>query len=306
MKICASIETEMLGQTIINEFNQKQAEKSAAPAADVHLYVLRLRSPPGEPPRYYVGSAIDYEERLRAHYSGNGAAYTKRYQPVELIELRRGDRYDEDSMTRRLMAEHGIEYVRGGAYSRVQLTPEDITAVTHEIRAAAGLCVNCGKARHFAATCMLPMARASTGAHAASTGSHAATQLTETIIKCERCGRNGHSAVECRTMAQNINCKKCFKRGHRTDECRTPTEETTKFIYTCFRCGYRGHTSNVCVARFDLDGEPITTYNKYYPKTGYTPAAGTARTNWRKLNSASAPESDPESDPESAPESDPE
>ncbi|NBQ70966.1 MAG: hypothetical protein EBU46_19895, partial [Nitrosomonadaceae bacterium] len=59
----------------------------------VYIYILRLRSPPGEPPRFYVGSAVDYEERVRAHFAGAGAAFTKKYPPVELVEARRGDRY---------------------------------------------------------------------------------------------------------------------------------------------------------------------------------------------------------------------
>jgi hypothetical protein len=236
---------------------------------------------------------MDYEERLSAHYAGSGAAFTRRYPPVELIELRRGDRFDEDSMTRRLMAEHGIEYVRGGAYSRVVLTPEDVATVQHEIWAAAGLCVNCGKPKHFAVNCMAPTA--AQAAHAAAQAAHAAlpmavpmavhtassTQPEVIIEKCDRCGRYGHAATECHTKVENINCKNCHKRGHRTEACRSAPVESHKIIYTCFRCGYHGHTSNVCTSKFDLDGEKITIYNKYYPKTGYVPSD---RLSWRKID----------------------
>ena len=123
----------------------------------VHIYILRLRSPPGEPPRYYVGSAVDYEDRVRAHFAGAGAAFTKKYPPVEPVEVRAADRYDEEAATRRLMAERGIEFVRGGAYTRVQLPPEDIFTLQHEIWAAAGRCTNCGRDNHFVATCLAPL-----------------------------------------------------------------------------------------------------------------------------------------------------
>ena len=289
----------MTEQLSVDTFNAKLI-KSEAPA--VYLYVLRLRSPAGEPPRYYVGSALDYEERLRAHFAGEGAAYTKRYPPAELVELRRGDRFDEDSMTRRLMAEHGIEYVRGGAYTRVQLSAEDTAALQLEIRAAAGLCTNCGRAGHFAATCrganLRTYAKAADAyakaADASGTSASGAASMpcrfiqpklnNEIIIdRCDRCGRLGHAAEGCRTAAENIYCTNCYRRGHRTDECRIIKQSEpapNKPIYTCFRCGCRGHTSNVCSSKFDRDGEPITKNNKYYPVDYVKPEL--TPTNWRR------------------------
>jgi len=269
----------MTDQLSVDTFNSNLI-KSEKPV--VYLYVLRLRSPPGEPPRYYVGSALDYEERLRAHFAGEGAAYTRRYPPAELVELRRGDRFDEDSMTRRLMSEHGIEYVRGGAYTRVVLSPEDTASLQLEIRAAAGLCTNCGRAGHFAVACRAPATlpatslaapaapvRSYAGAAAAIVVSSIPKEINEIkdIIRCDRCARNGHPAEECRTAAENIYCTNCHRRGHRTDECRIIKQEISqnKPIYTCFRCGCRGHTSNLCTNKYDRDGE-IAVYNKYYPE----------------------------------------
>jgi predicted GIY-YIG superfamily endonuclease len=272
----------------VEKFNSNLI-KSEPPA--IYLYVLRLRSPPGEPPRYYVGSALDYEERLRAHFAGEGAAYTRRYPPAELVELRRGDRFDEDSMTRRLMSEHGIEYVRGGAYTRVVLSPEDTASLQLEIRAAAGLCTNCGRAGHFAVACRAlgapPVAQPATApvrSYVAAAASVLPKEINEIndIIRCDRCGRNGHPAEECRTAAENIYCTNCHRRGHRTDECRIIKQEISqnKPIYTCFRCGCRGHTSNVCANKYDRDGE-IAAYNKYYPKD-YVRADKS--TNWRQTS----------------------
>ena len=273
----------MSEQLSVDKFNSNLI-KIEPPA--VYLYVLRLRSPPGEPPRYYVGSALDHEERLRAHFAGEGAAYTRRYPPAELVELRRGDRFDEDSMTRRLMSEHGIEYVRGGAYTRVVLSPEDTATLQLEIRAAAGLCTNCGRAGHFAVTCRAPQPAISQNALSQEQGSpKSSNEISLNPPRCDRCGRLGHPAEECRTAVENIYCTNCHRRGHRTNECRTIKQEISgdisqnKPIYTCFRCGCRGHTSNVCTSKYDRDGELIK-YNKYCPED-YVRADRTA-VSWRR------------------------
>jgi len=44
---------------------------------------------------YYVGSTRDLERRLREHQSGEGATYTRRRRPVELVFAREFDRVDE-------------------------------------------------------------------------------------------------------------------------------------------------------------------------------------------------------------------
>jgi putative endonuclease len=34
---------------------------------------------------YYTGSTIDLEKRMKEHWNGNGANFTKKYPPVELV-----------------------------------------------------------------------------------------------------------------------------------------------------------------------------------------------------------------------------
>ena len=293
MEIAAHLNTMTDFTQVLKEFNERLAARPVAAAAgEVHLYVLRLRSPPGEPPRYYVGSAVDYEARLAAHFSGAGAAYTRRYPPAELVELRRGDRYDEDAATRRLMSEHGIEYVRGGAYTRVVLSPEDTAVLQHEIRAAAGLCMNCGKAQHFAASCRAPAAPAPAAPAPLVPVINENNNENFNSEKCDRCGRRGHSAGECRTRVENLNCEKCHRRGHRADVCHAGQDVASPKSYTCFCCGYRGHTSNHCIAKYDIEGELIQARNKFLPP-GYVygsaaAAAPTARAQPARAQPAAA------------------
>ena len=44
---------------------------------------------------YYTGSTIDLELRLDQHQAGEGANYTRKYQPVKLVYYEEFDRIDE-------------------------------------------------------------------------------------------------------------------------------------------------------------------------------------------------------------------
>jgi putative endonuclease len=55
-------------------------------------YAYMLRCADGS---YYAGSTWDIERRLWQHSNGEGAAYTRRRLPVELVFLEEYDRIDE-------------------------------------------------------------------------------------------------------------------------------------------------------------------------------------------------------------------
>jgi len=177
------------------------------------VYVLRLVSPIGEPPRFYVGSSVDPESRIAAHRAGCGAAYTKRYPVDSIISISAGDRFDEDATVRRLMAEHGIAYVRGGAYSRIKLTKSDMATLRRELHAAVDACLRCGSRDHSVASCpqRAPAARAPTGKNRKAQA-----------VTCARCGRASHTESDCyattdaqgmdigrRRMAHAVGCVCC-------------------------------------------------------------------------------------------------
>ena len=148
------------------------------------VYVLRLVSPVGEPPRFYVGSSADPDTRIAAHRAGCGAAFTKRFPVDSIVSISAGDRFDEDATVRRLMAEHGIAYVRGGAYSQIELTESDTATLRRELYAAVDACLRCGSRDHFVAGCpQRAPAAAPTGKARAAT--------------CARCGRASHTAADC-------------------------------------------------------------------------------------------------------------
>ena len=55
-----------------------------------HVYMLRCSDG-----SYYVGSTVNLEVRICQHQAGDGAAYTLRRRPLELVWAEEYDRVDE-------------------------------------------------------------------------------------------------------------------------------------------------------------------------------------------------------------------
>ncbi|GAA2245036.1 GIY-YIG nuclease family protein [Promicromonospora sukumoe] len=55
-----------------------------------HMYILRCGDG-----SFYVGSTVDLERRLCQHNEGEGAAYTRRRRPVELVHSEEFSRIDD-------------------------------------------------------------------------------------------------------------------------------------------------------------------------------------------------------------------
>ena len=96
-------------------------------------YVLRL-----EEDRWYVGRTTQLQNRLTAHWTGNGAKWTKVYSPIEVQELYAGDR--EQELTEQYVLQYGHRYVRGGDYcTEKDLKPKAVKRLVGRIRQRAGL-----------------------------------------------------------------------------------------------------------------------------------------------------------------------
>jgi predicted GIY-YIG superfamily endonuclease len=88
----------------------------------VWLYALRL-----EDNCWYVGMTYNVQRRFEKHFSGKGAAWTKRHKPIEIVEQRQTDcilQLDaaklEDDMTLEYALKYGGDNVRGGGYCQVK------------------------------------------------------------------------------------------------------------------------------------------------------------------------------------------
>lgn len=113
------------------------------------LYILRLRDG-----YFYVGTTTSSSISLciRNHYSGNDVEWTRIHKPVALvkqIECSEGLNrcLQEDLYVKQLMLEHGLERVRGGTYSCVELNLEQKVALENEFRYARKYSVNYGSTR---------------------------------------------------------------------------------------------------------------------------------------------------------------
>ena len=112
------------------------------------VYILRLESN-----KYYVGTSANLPRRLKDHFRGRGSVWTKKYKPIEVMDIiENKDIFTEDNTTKTLMFKHGIEEVRGGTYCRVKLSPCDVATIQKEYRGVNNLCYICGE-RHLIYRC---------------------------------------------------------------------------------------------------------------------------------------------------------
>ena len=117
---------------------------------DKVIYVLSL-----EGGNYYVGKSGNIPKRLHDHFRGQGSAWTKIFKPIEVMDiLENKSLFMEDIVTKQLMYEYGIPYVRGGSYSQIKLSECDLYCLNKELWGMKDLCFLCG-GNHFVKQCQI-------------------------------------------------------------------------------------------------------------------------------------------------------
>ena len=158
-----------------------------------NVYVLKLKGG-----NYYVGKSNDVISRYQEHMNGNGCAWTKKYQPLSLVESKDNvSPFEEDKVTKEYMAKYGIDKVRGGSYVMEVLSEFQIEALQMELWAAKDCCTNCGRPGHFVKDC-----NAKTDVSGNQIVYEVVPQInyvknTRSSNSCFRCGRQGHYANDC-------------------------------------------------------------------------------------------------------------
>jgi hypothetical protein len=115
----------------------------------VFIYVLKL-----EEGKYYVGKTSNPDFRLNCHFNDEGSVWTRKYKPLEVVELIPDcDDYDEDKYTRKYMDMYGIDNVRGGSYVSVQLPELTIEHLNRMSSTVSNKCFKCNQPGHFVKDC---------------------------------------------------------------------------------------------------------------------------------------------------------
>jgi predicted GIY-YIG superfamily endonuclease len=116
------------------------------------IYALQL-----EQGKYYIGKthrSEGSELRFQEHLSGRGSEWTKFYKPISIIEsYEHHSTFEEDVLTKKYMMKYGIENVRGGSYTKIDLEEWQVKSLEHEFKSVNDKCFKCGKSGHFAKDC---------------------------------------------------------------------------------------------------------------------------------------------------------
>jgi len=114
-----------------------------------NIYVLKLMNN-----KYYVGKTKYINNRMLDHFSNNGSAWTKKYKPMEILQIYKNcDELDEDKYTIKYMSKYGINNVRGGIYCRLNLNHNEKEIIRRTICGMNNSCYKCGSKDHFVNEC---------------------------------------------------------------------------------------------------------------------------------------------------------
>lgn len=190
----------------------------------VTIYVLLCGSD-----KYYVGKTSNLNMRLEDHKEGVGSCYTQKYKPQRVVDTYpNSDNFDEDKYVLKYMAKYGIDNVRGGSFSQINLSDEQRRNIERMISGAQDRCFQCGKAGHFVKDC------------------NSENKIIDNYFTVPKIQKTQKSVI-------NVNPKprsSWWDIGFRIlDKLLSNTEDQ------CYRCGRNGHWANRCYARRDIHGK---------------------------------------------------
>ena len=204
----------------------------------VNIYILKL-----EQNKYYVGKTNHINIRLKDHFIGNGSAWTKKYKPMEVIQvIKHCDVYDEDKYTLQYMKMKGIYNVRGGSFTQFTFDTNTVAVLRNMIRGYNDCCFKCGKRGHFTSEC--PLNKNYTSGQSESESESDTSEPWNDFFHSDT---SGQSESESESESEN----ECYKKRKKYT---IRTKRTKRTKYTCYRCGRSGHFANQCYASKHVKG----------------------------------------------------
>ena len=157
----------------------------------MYVYVLKCKEA-----KYYVGKSKDPMLRIDQHVSRSGSAWTKKFPPVQVERLlRMENKQDENNLTLELMEKYGIDNVRGGMYSAVEMPAAQKQNIQLSLDHNNDRCLICGLSGHFANSC--PSKSKKRRSLPSAPVRRVRAKVVAPPKRCERCGRTSHSARSC-------------------------------------------------------------------------------------------------------------
>ena len=122
----------------------------------VNIYVLKL-----EKDKYYVGKTNNTFQRLNQHNTGKGAKWTKKYPPIDILYWHSDmSDIDENKITIQMMREFGVNNVRGGSWTKVDMSKAELEKLNSRVKNLSRntekqkkKCIRCGRNSHDVSTC---------------------------------------------------------------------------------------------------------------------------------------------------------
>ena len=97
----------------------------------VNIYVLELQGD-----KYYVGKTNHTFQRFNQHKSGSGAKWTQKHKVKDLFAFHKDMKdTDENKITIQMMKKYGVRNVRGGSWTKVNMTEAEIKRLEKRINA---------------------------------------------------------------------------------------------------------------------------------------------------------------------------
>jgi predicted GIY-YIG superfamily endonuclease len=212
--------------------------------SNTNIYVLLL-----EKGKYYIGKSNDVFKRCMEHFEGSGSCWTKKYKPLKLEKtIENVSPFEEDKITKEYMLKYGIENVRGGTYTQIELTESQIKLINNELRGAMDECLKCGKKGHFASECVYHKQNKNSRVVPADDDNDEDDDDDEWVSD------NDTDSDDDDDAGGSV-CDKCGKTIK--DECSYYEHISVCKVgksNTCFRCGRKGHYATNCYATTHVKG----------------------------------------------------